>query len=147
MTDLSLISPHAVMRYIERVMRLSVAPDLWQTHDTGNRMNAALMACRAHGLTVDQVRALMLSDAPMIGIILASGFQDTKIIAGEFAYVFRYGRLVTVLLKWMRDEADPFRDMKDQGKRESRREAHKAGRRWRKKAKADDRAKYAREEA
>lgn len=147
MTDLSLISPHAVMRYIERVMRLTVAPDLWRTHDTGNRMNAASMACRVHGLTVDQVRRIIMQDAPMVSAILAAGITETKIIRGEFAYVFRYSRLVTVIYKWMRDEADPTRDMKDQGKRESRREAHKAGRRWRKKAKADDRAKYAREEA
>lgn len=139
MTDLHVITPHAVIRFLERVMGLPIAPEIWRAHDGGARMTAAQMACEGHGLTIDQVRALIVSATPMIGAIIKAGCPDTKILGGDFAYIFRQGFLVTIVFKWMRD--DRMKDLlrMPEGKRERQREAHKAMRRRKKKRWADDR--------
>lgn len=139
MTNLSAISPHAVMRYLERVMRLAVTPECWTIHDAGQRMNAALMACRAHGLTVDQVREMMLGEVPMIGVMITAAVGQTKIVSGDFAYVIRDGRLVTVVDKWMNDDRARHLNHQTRSRKEGQREAHKTQRRFRKLAKVHQR--------
>jgi hypothetical protein len=131
------ITYHACVRYLERVLGLPIPEKviaLINGNSPDNRRGGAEMACALHGLTVAHVRQMILAESPMIGMILAAGFNQNKITKGDFVYVINNRCLATILHRWMHEENLETSFKTPCSRNETRRESHKQQRRTRKTA-------------
>lgn len=88
------ISYHAVMRYVQRVLNVHVvAPDTLTPNLSWYSETMAEMHCRAAGLTVAQIRSLILT--PMVIFACKQGL--TVAYHDEFVAKVRDGVVVTIV--------------------------------------------------
>jgi hypothetical protein len=96
-----LVTFHACIRYLERVLNLPV--DEWLAgQDHLNEFDRAVLCCERAGLPVDAVKQSVLCKPVLYACL--SGFQNVIVRCDNLAYVIRDGRVATILTERMRDK-------------------------------------------
>jgi hypothetical protein len=132
-----LVTYHACIRYLERVLGLPV--DEWLV-GTGHlsEFDRALLCCERAGLPVDAVKQSVLCK-PVLYACMA-GFVNCVVRCDNLAYVIREGRVATILTDRMRDKRIGLLDkVKTTDRSSMRREILKHQRRLKGKNKSRDR--------
>lgn len=121
--DLSvLVTFHAVTRYVQRVLNVTLDAAVIAMVETGvrpwDRQRAVAEAhCEAAGLTLEQVRALIMCPA----VAIASKMRASQVSTADFQAKLCNGVVTTIVEPHVRHGTR----MKQRGRTEGRSEAHK----------------------